>query len=144
MKSGFDMGTVSFFLVVLSSIYLFRKTRKGVDEFTSTGIIGRAFVTFTHIVVSFHHMIGLYMAITVGKAMYIKYATFSFCFTVLWGGSARIAWVLTTNTIEYGVDDDDYYYDDDEEEEEDKFIMDDHDLSPRIDIDETLSRRSYA
>ncbi len=140
MKSRFDMGAVSFFLSGLSSFYLYRKTRKGIEAFTSTGVIGRAFVVFTHIVVSIHHALGAYMAMTVGKKVYLQYGTFCLVFTIFWLINARVSWILITNTIEYGIVEEndeevydyDYDDDDDEEEEEGQGFLSDYDFSPRI------------
>ena len=149
MKSRFDIGAVTFFFPGLSSLYLYLKTKGGIEHFSSTGVLGRGFVAFSHILVSIHHMIGVYMAITVGEEVYRRYFTFCMAFTFMWLISARVSWILITNTLEYRAEDYEYdalydYEDEDEEdfyeEEEDyddKEEGDFYDSSPRI-------RRPYA
>ena len=91
------------------------KTRKGIGGFTSTGTIGRIFVTVTHLIVAANYALGAYMACIVGKQIYIQFASYCVIFTYLWLYSACKCWKLITKTIEIGILDDDS----DEEEEDD-------------------------
>ncbi len=122
MKMGknksFDIGLVSFFISALSSLYLFRKTRCGVEGFVPTGSIGRIFVSLSHIIVALSYGLGLYMAATVGKKIYIKFATYCLVFMFIWSYSAYIGWKLVGNTLDIGLeeeDEDDYDYDDEDD-----------------------------
>ena len=135
MKTNFDLGLICFSISVLSSLYLYIKTRNGVTGFTSTGIIGRAFVTIAHVIVSFTYAIGAFMACTVGKKIYIQFATYCVIFTFLWSCSAYVAWILITNTLEIGLDDD-------EDDEKDNFDQEIDYIYESSNIDDILSRRS--
>eukprot|EP00551_Chaetoceros_affinis_P005645 CAMPEP_0203677116 /NCGR_PEP_ID=MMETSP0090-20130426/27101_1 /ASSEMBLY_ACC=CAM_ASM_001088 /TAXON_ID=426623 /ORGANISM="Chaetoceros affinis, Strain CCMP159" /LENGTH=182 /DNA_ID=CAMNT_0050543911 /DNA_START=151 /DNA_END=699 /DNA_ORIENTATION=- len=120
-NKSFDLGLVSFFVSGLSSYYLYRKSRHGVESFISTGRIGRIFVSASHVVVALNYALGLYMALTVGKVVYIQFATYCFLFMFLWFYSAYISWNLVGNTLDIGVDEDD----EDEDDESDDGFDDD-------------------
>lgn len=61
----------------------------------------------THLIVALHHAFGAYIACTIGKKIYIQYATYSVAFTLIWSFSAIISWKLITNVMDIGIDDDD-------------------------------------
>ena len=90
------------------------KTRKGIGGFTSTGTIGRIFVTVTHLIVAANYALGAYMACIVGKQIYIQFASYCVIFTYLLLYCIQML-ELITKTIEIGILDDDS----DEEEEDD-------------------------
>lgn len=104
MKTHFDSGMISFFLSGSSSIYLYIKTKNGVNEFTSTGSIGRLLVTLTHIIVVANYALGAYLACSAGNKIYVSFATYCFIFMFLWSFSAYTCWRLITNTIDIGVE----------------------------------------
>lgn len=134
MKSHFDLGIISFFLPTLSSLYIYIKTRKGIDGFNSVGKIGRLLVMFTHLIVAFHHAFGLYMACTIGKVIYLRYATYSVTFMFLWSFSALISWKLLTNTLDIGIEEED-------EEDFDEEIGSVYDFVSSRDNADVISRR---
>jgi hypothetical protein len=141
MKSNFDLGMVSFLLSGLSSLYLFIKTRKGVDGFTSTGVCGRAFVIITHLIVSMNYALGAYMSFIVGKKVYMNFAIYCTVFTCLWSLSAYIGWILITNTIDIGLEEEDEDGEADDIDEEVDYMYNLNDLSNNYG-DENISRRS--
>ena len=147
MKTHFDLGIISFFLSGSSSIYLYVKTKNGVNEFTSTGRIGRLLVTMTHIVVVLNYALGAYLACFAGRKIYVSFATYCVLFVFLWSFSAYTCWRLITNTIEIGIDEveealieigNEYGNDNDD------YVYDDYSIdSPKVDGDGVSRRWLY-
>ena len=107
---------------------------EGIDGFKSVGKIGRLMVMFTHLIVAIHHAFGLYMACTIGKVIYVRYATYSVSFMFLWSFSALISWKLLTNTLDIGIEEDD-------EEDFDEEIGYVYDFASTRDSTDGISRR---
>lgn len=94
MKSGgFDLGVVSFALSAASSAYLL--TRRGEEP----SRLVRFLAFLSHLVVAANYALGSVFAFTVGKVVYVRFATYCITFALLWLVVAFVGWKLISINI---------------------------------------------
>ena len=77
MTEGFDLGTVSFFLTFVSSLYLKFRLKKGLSRVISIPI------SLTHVSVAANYALGFYYATHQEKKL-VEFAIYCAIFTLLW------------------------------------------------------------
>jgi len=103
MIKGFDLGLISYAGSILSSSYLYYKTRQGVNKFTATSTLARTLVLATHLIVVSNHALGIYAAYNIGKVVYAKFAAYSITCTIFWLLVSLCGWRFITNTMDIKV-----------------------------------------
>lgn len=95
----FDYGVYSFAGSILSSIYIFLKSRGGLNNFYPIGVVWRMVILISHLTVVANYGLGIMFAMNVGQRIYVHFLTYCVIFAILWLSVAIIGWTLITKTM---------------------------------------------
>lgn len=96
---GFDFGIISYAGSIISSAFLYHRSRWGdAESFIPLSASTQWLVLITHLIVASNHALGIYVAYNMGKVVYVHFAAYSITCTTFWLIAALCGWKLITNT----------------------------------------------